>query len=108
MLSTQYRLRLQAICKDIAAGTEVSLEDMIWANKLAKANTSARGMLSQARRLATDDDGSCLKYLDIGNPDRKPKRGFYGADDIADRLSKTVQMIGDNVTRYMCVGINFC
>ena len=53
MLSTQYRLRLQAICKDIAAGTEVSLEDMIWANKLAKANTSARGMLSQARRLAT-------------------------------------------------------
>ena len=84
MLSTQYRLRLQAICKDIAAGTEVSLEDMIWANKLAKSNTSARGMLSQARRLATDDDGSCLKYLDIGNPDRKPKRGFYGADDIAD------------------------
>ena len=54
--------------------TEVSLEDMIWANKLAKANTSARGMLSQARRLATDDDGSCLKYLDIGNPDRKPKK----------------------------------
>ena len=78
MISTQYRLRLQAICKDIAAGTEVSLEDMIWANKLAKANTSARGMLSQARRLATDDDGSCLKYLDIGNPDRKPKRGFNG------------------------------
>ena len=84
MLSTQYRLRLQAICKDIASGTEVSLEDMIWANKLAKANTSARGMLSQARRLATDDDGSCLKYLDICNPDRKPKRGFNGADDIAE------------------------
>ena len=84
MLSTQYRLRLQAICKDIAAGTEVSLEDMIWANKLAKANTSARGMLSQARRLATDDDGSWVKYLDIGNPERKPKRGFSAADDIAD------------------------
>ncbi len=30
MLSTQYRLRLAAICKDIAAGVEVSLEDMIW------------------------------------------------------------------------------
>ena len=84
MLSTQYRLRLQAICKDIAAGTEVSLEDMIWANKLAKANTSARGMLRQARRLATDDDGSGLKYLDIGNPDRKRKRRFNGADDIAE------------------------
>ena len=64
MLSTQYRLRLQALVKT-SLGTEVSLEDMIWANKLAKANTSARGMLSQARRLATDDDGSCLKYLDM-------------------------------------------
>ena len=60
MLSTQYRLRMEAICKDIASGTEVSMEDMIWAQKLAKANTSARGMLNQARRLATDDDGSCL------------------------------------------------
>ena len=54
MLSTKYRLRLESICKDIASGTEVTLEDMIWANKLAKANTSARGMMSQARRLATD------------------------------------------------------
>ena len=56
MLSTQYRLRMEAICKDIASGTEVSMEDMIWAQKLAKANTSARGMLNQARRLATDED----------------------------------------------------
>ena len=39
MLSTQYRLRLEAICKKIVAGEEVSLDDMIWANKLAKANT---------------------------------------------------------------------
>ena len=85
MLSTKYRLRLESICKDIASGTEVTLEDMIWANKLAKANTSARGMMSQARRLATDPDGSCLKYLDIGDSDpRKHKNGFGGADDIAD------------------------
>ena len=78
MLSTQYRLRLQAICKDIAAGTEVTLEDMIWAEKLSKVNTSARGMLSKARRLARDVDGSCLKYLDIGdsNP-KKFKKGFW-------------------------------
>ena len=48
MLSTEYRLRLEAICKDIASGTEVSLQDMIWANKLSKANTSARGMLNKA------------------------------------------------------------
>ena len=44
MLSTQYRLRLTAICKDIGSGVEVSLDDMIWAEKLAKANTAARGM----------------------------------------------------------------
>ena len=83
MLSTAYRLRLQGICKAIASGTEVSIEDMIWAEKLSKSNTSARGMLSSARRMATDPDGSCLKYLDIGDP-RKDKKGFNGADDIAD------------------------
>ena len=83
MLSTQYRLRLEGICKDIASGTQVSIDDMIWAQKLAKANTSARGMLSQARRMATDPDGSCLKYLDIGDP-KSDKKGFSGADDIAD------------------------
>jgi len=83
MLSTNYRLRLEGICKDIASGTEVSMSDMIWAQKLAKANTSARGMLSQARRLATDSDGSCLKYLDIGDPNAN-KKGFSGADDIAE------------------------
>ena len=85
MLSTQYRLRLEGICKSIAAGQEVSLEAMIWAEKLAKANPSARGMLSSARRLKTDDDSTFLKYLDIGNSDpRKHKKGFNGADDIAN------------------------
>ena len=85
MLSTNYRLRLEGICKDIASGTEVTMSDMIWAQKLAKANTSARGMLSKARRLATDEDGSCLKFLDIGDSDPKNhKKGFNGADDIAD------------------------
>ena len=85
MLSTAYRLRLVDICKSIAAGQEVGLDDMIWAEKLAKANTSARGMLSSARRLRGDDDTTFLKYLGIGNSDsRKHKRGFSGADDIAD------------------------
>ena len=83
MLSTNYRLRLEGICKDIASGTEVSMSDMIWAQKLAKANTSARGMLSKARRLSTDEDGTCLKYLDIGDP-KTNKKGFSGADDIAN------------------------
>ena len=84
MLSTAYRLRLEGICKSIAAGTEVSLDDMIWAEKLSRANTSARGMLSSARRLKTDDDSTFLKYLDIGDSDpRRHKKGFGGADDIA-------------------------
>ena len=83
MLSTQYRLRLEGICKSIASGQEVSLDDMIWAGKLSKRNTSARGMLNAARRLATDPDGSCLKFLNIGDPNRQ-RRGFKNADDIAD------------------------
>ena len=85
MLSTAYRLRLEGICKSIASGQEVGLEDMIWAEKLSKKNTSARGMLSSARRLAVSDDDSFLKYLDIGDPDSsKHKRGFTDASDIAD------------------------
>ena len=85
MLSTAYRLRLEGICKSIAAGTEVSLDDMIWAEKLSKRNTSARGMLSTARRMTRDDDDSFLRHLDIGDPDsRKHKRGFGGAEDIAE------------------------
>ena len=85
MLSTAYRLRLVDICKSIAAEQEVGLEDMIWAEKLAKANTSARGMLQSARRLASSDDDSFLKYLNIGDPDSsKHKRGFTDAGDIVD------------------------
>lgn len=85
MLSTQYRLRLEAICKDIAAGTEVSLEDMMWASKLAKANTSARGMLNKARRLSTNPDESFLNSLNIGDPDSSNhRRGFQKPEDVVD------------------------
>ena len=48
MLSTQYRLRLEFICKRIANGEEVKLDDMIWADKLGKANRSASEMLPQS------------------------------------------------------------
>ena len=48
MLSTQYRLRLEFICKCIANNEEVKLEDMIWAEKLSKANTTAREWLRKA------------------------------------------------------------
>ena len=85
MLSTQYRLRLEGICKSIASGQEVCLDDMIWAGKLSKRNTSARGMLNAARRLATDPDGSCLKFLNIGDPNRQ-RRGFKNPDDVVDRF----------------------
>ena len=85
MLSTQYRLRLEAICRDIASGTEVSMGDMIWAQKLAKANTSARGMLKQARRMSVNPNDSFLNNLNIGDPDSSNhKRGFDHPDDILD------------------------
>ena len=50
MLSTKYRLRLEFICKCIANGEEVKLDDMIWAEKLAKSHTLARDWLQKARR----------------------------------------------------------
>ena len=85
MLSTQYRLRLEGICKSIAAGTEVSLEDMIWAEKLSKANTSARGMIKQARRMNTNPNDSFLNNLNIGDPDSSNHiRGFGSPEDVVD------------------------
>tara|TARA_B100000214_G_C23500742_1_gene416034 strand:- start:106 stop:405 length:300 start_codon:yes stop_codon:yes gene_type:complete len=85
MLSTAYRLRLEGICKSIAAGTEVSIDDMIWAQKLAKANTSARGMIKQARRQARNPNDSFLNNLNIGDPDSSNhKRGFDSPDEIVD------------------------
>ena len=70
MLSTQYRLRLEAICEKIVLHEEVSLEDMIWAEKLAKSNRSAATILRQARRRAEnpdmDDMDDFMNQLDIG------------------------------------------
>ena len=85
MLSTQYRLRLESICKDIASGTEVSMSDMIWAQKLSKANTSARGTLSKARRMKQNPDESFLNHLNIGDPDSSNhRRGFQKPEDVVD------------------------
>ena len=56
MLSSKYRLRLEYICKRISDGHEVQLEDMIWADKLAKANRSAGEMLRRARRVANNPE----------------------------------------------------
>ena len=90
MLSTQYRLRLEGICKKIELHEEVSLEDMIWAEKLAKANRTAGTILRQARRRAENPDmnemDDFLNQLDIGGfgNDRFGKRGFDSVDDMID------------------------
>ena len=85
MLSTQYRLRLEGICKDIASGSDVSLDDMIWAEKLSKANTAARGMSQSARRLTTDPTDSFLNSLNIGDPDSSNhRRGFGSPEAVVD------------------------
>ena len=92
MLSTQYRLRLEAICNKIVNGGEVSLEDMIWAEKLAKANRSAGTILRQARRRAENpnmqegDLDDFLNQLDFGSlgNDRKGISGFGSVDEIVD------------------------
>ena len=91
MLSTQYRLRLEFICKCIANGEEVKLDDMIWAEKLSKVNTSAREMLKKARRAAANPDiqeGSMDDFMNrmgLGDPDpSNHKTGFDGADEIVD------------------------
>ena len=91
MLSTQYRLRLEFICKKIANGEEVQLDDMVWAQKLAKANTTANEMLKKARRIAANPDvqeGSTDDFLNkmgLCDPDPSYHRsGFNGADDIID------------------------
>jgi hypothetical protein len=90
MLSTQYRLRLEAICEKITLHEEVSLEDMIWAEKLGKANRTAGTMLRQARRRAENPDmnemDDFLNQLDIGGigHERFGKRSFENVDDMVD------------------------
>ena len=91
MLSTQYRLRLEAICERIVAGENVELSEMIWAEKLSKANRSAATLLRQARRKASNPDmqeggmDDFLNQLDLGDPDpSNHKSRFGGVDDIID------------------------
>ena len=92
MLSTQYRLRLEAICEKIVLHEEVSLEDMIWAEKLAKANRTAGTMLRQARRKAENPDmvegdlDDFMNQLDLGGlgHERFGKRCFESVDDMLD------------------------
>lgn len=92
MLSTQYRLRLEKICKSIEKSESVGLDDMIWAEKLANANRSAATMLRQARRKALNpnmkegDMDDFLNRLDIGGIGHESQgiRRFETVDDIVD------------------------
>ena len=90
MLSTKYRLRLEFICKCIANNEEVKLDDMVWAQKLAKANTTAYEMLKKARRQSSQniEEGSMDDFMNrmgLGDPDPSNyKTGFNGADEIVE------------------------
>ena len=85
-------MRLESICNKIVNHEEVSLEDMIWAEKLSKANRTAGTMLRQARRKAENPDmqegdlDDFLNQLDIGGTghERFGRRGFDSVDDIVD------------------------
>ena len=102
MLSSSYRIRLIEICDRIANQEEVSLSDVIWAEKLGRANRSAGSILRKARRKAanpemTEDslDGF-LNALDLGDPDPSNHRtGFNSADDIADWFRNDDEMRRD-------------
>ena len=87
MLSTEYRLRMEFICGRIAKQEEVKLEDMIWAEKLAKANGSAGEMLRKARRVANrHEEGSMDDFLNqwtLAIESSKHSTGFGSAEEIA-------------------------
>ncbi len=92
MLSTQYRLKMESICNKIVNGQTVELNEIIWAEKLAKANRTAGTMLRQARRKAENPDmvegdlDSFLNDLDIGSFGEESKgiRRFNTVDEIVD------------------------
>ena len=95
MLSTQYRLRLEKVCKLIAQGKEVELTEMIWAQKLAQKHTTAAKWMRQARQKAANPDirdGSTDDFLNkmgLGEPDPSDQRtGFDSADDIGDWFNR--------------------
>jgi len=95
MLSTAYRKRLEGICQKIILGEQVDLSDMIWAEKLGKANTTAREWLRKARRQAANPnmvEGSMDDFMNkmgLGDPDPSNHRtGFGSADDIVDWFNR--------------------
>jgi hypothetical protein len=102
MLSTAYRLRLLEIAGRIERGEAVELNEMIWAEKLGRANRSAGSILRQARRKAANPEmteeslDGFLNALDLGHTDPSEHRTrFDGADDIADFFRNDDEMRRD-------------
>jgi len=86
---------MEFICDRIAKGEEVKLEDMIWAEKLAKHNRTAGTMIRQSRRRANNPEmvegglDDFMNALDLGDPDpSNHKTGFTSADDIVDWFTR--------------------
>ena len=95
MLSTEYRLRLEFIASRIVRGESVDLSDMIWAEKLAKANRSAAEILRKARRKALSGDApeggmdDFLNQMDLGDPDpSNHKTGFGSPEEIVEWFTR--------------------
>ena len=87
MLSTKLRLRLEFVAARIEKGESVELTEMIWADKLAKANRSAGEILRRARRKAltgeTPEGGldDFLNQMDLGDPDPSNHRTSFGSPE---------------------------
>ena len=82
---------MEFICSRIINGEEVQLDDMIWANKLAKANASAAEMLRKARRIVANPDvergglDDFMIQMGLGDPDpSNHTKGFQNTDEIAE------------------------
>jgi len=107
MLSTNYRIRLEKICEKIVSREEVSLEEIIWAEKLGKANRTAGTMLRQARRRAENPDmvegdmDHFLNALDIGGlgNERFGIRRFNTVDEIVDFFKRDDENDNERIRR---------
>lgn len=86
MLSTETRLRLEEIALKIQNHEEVSLSEMIWAEKWSKVNRSAASILSKARRISIQGEAhpdsldGFLQAMDLGNSD--PSTHLIGPQDV--------------------------
>ena len=102
MLSTPYLIGLEKIAEKISSGEEVSLDEMIWAEKLSAHNASAAKIMRQARRKASTptmqegDLDDFLNKLDLGDPDPSNHKSHFGnVDEIVDFFKRDDLEEGD-------------